>query len=115
MARSTTDRKITFDVDNVRPASSALPEVAYKDAIIALLQRHASSLESWSQSAVPLIAVSRQAAGVHPFLLTVNRTYAEHRPLILSPDMIWLLILQGVALHINADAGRGTLLSALSP
>jgi hypothetical protein len=29
--------------------------------------------------------------------------YAEHRPLVLSPDMIWLLILQGFASHIEAD------------
>lgn len=29
--------------------------------------------------------------------------YAEHRPLVLSPDMIWLLILQGFASHIEAN------------
>jgi hypothetical protein len=30
--------------------------------------------------------------------------YAGHRPVALSPDMIWLMICQGVAHHINANA-----------
>ena len=30
------------------------------------------------------------------------RAYAEHRPFVLSPDMIWLLISQGFARHVNA-------------
>jgi hypothetical protein len=30
--------------------------------------------------------------------------YANHRPIVLSPDDIWLLISQGVALHINRNA-----------
>lgn len=33
----------------------------------------------------------------------MHLAYAEHRPFILSPDMIWLLISQGFAQHINAN------------
>jgi hypothetical protein len=40
----------------------------------------------------------------HPFLAAVAQAYADHRPLVLSPDMVWLLITQGVAAHINAHA-----------
>lgn len=29
--------------------------------------------------------------------------YADHRPFVLSPDMIWLLISQGFAQHVNAN------------
>jgi hypothetical protein len=42
----------------------------------------------------------------HPLMAALHLAYAQHRPLSLSPDMIWLLICQGVAHHINADAER---------
>jgi hypothetical protein len=31
----------------------------------------------------------------------IHQAYQDHRPLVLSPDMFWLLITQGHALHIN--------------
>ena len=31
------------------------------------------------------------------------RAYADHRPFVLSPDMIWLLISQGFARHVEAN------------
>ncbi|MEM8891397.1 MAG: DUF4419 domain-containing protein, partial [Bacteroidota bacterium] len=39
--------------------------------------------------------------GSHPFLGSLYSAYADHRPVILSPDMIWLLILQGFSRHVN--------------
>lgn len=45
-------------------------------------------------------------AGVnfHPMIATLHLAFHDHRPLSLSPDMIWLLISQGVANHINAKS-----------
>ena len=40
--------------------------------------------------------------GKDVFFQTIVRAYAEHRPLVLSPDMIWLLISQGFARYVNA-------------
>jgi Domain of unknown function (DUF4419) len=37
----------------------------------------------------------------HPVLAALYRAFMQHRPLCLSPDMIWLLLCQGVAHHIN--------------
>jgi uncharacterized protein DUF4419 len=37
--------------------------------------------------------------GVHPLLGAVGRAFAEHRPLVLSPDAVWLTIASGVARH----------------
>lgn len=34
---------------------------------------------------------------------TINVAYGEHRPLILSPDIIWMTISQGVSTHINQN------------
>ena len=42
--------------------------------------------------------------GKDVFFQTVVRAYADHRPLVLSPDMIWVLISQGFARYVNAHA-----------
>jgi hypothetical protein len=39
--------------------------------------------------------------GFHPFFEGVYAAYADHHPFTLSPDMIWLLISQGFAAHVN--------------
>ncbi|QDF01990.1 DUF4419 domain-containing protein [Myxococcus xanthus] len=41
--------------------------------------------------------------GVHPLLAAVHTAFAEHRPLVLSPDAIWLTMAQGVAQHIRLN------------
>jgi hypothetical protein len=42
--------------------------------------------------------------GVHPLLAAVHVAFSEHRPLVLSPDAIWLTIAQGVAQHVRLHA-----------
>lgn len=42
--------------------------------------------------------------GYHPFFNGMYQAYADHRPFTLSPDMIWLLISQGFARHVNQHA-----------
>lgn len=42
--------------------------------------------------------------GTHSFLQGMYRAYAEHYPFVLSPDMIWLLISQGFATHVDIHA-----------
>ena len=44
--------------------------------------------------------------GVHPLLSAIGRAFAEHRPLVLSPDAVWLTIAQGVAQHIRLHAAE---------
>lgn len=41
--------------------------------------------------------------GYNSFFNGMYQAYANHRPFILSPDMIWLLISQGFAQHINTN------------
>ena len=41
--------------------------------------------------------------GYHSFFNGMYEAYAHHRPFVLSPDMIWLLISQGFANHINSN------------
>lgn len=42
--------------------------------------------------------------GEHPFLTGILTAYKEHRPFVISPDIIWLLISQGFARHISNNA-----------
>ena len=44
------------------------------------------------------------ACEYHPFTSCLHDSYAEHRPIIFSPDMFWLLIAQGFANHVNMNA-----------
>lgn len=44
--------------------------------------------------------------GIHPLLAAVHQAFAEHRPLVLSPDVVWLTLAQGVAQHIRLNAER---------
>ncbi len=41
--------------------------------------------------------------GYHSFFKGMYKAYADHRPFVLSPDMVWLLICQGFARHVNAQ------------
>jgi len=42
--------------------------------------------------------------GYNSFFNGMYSAYAEHRPFVLSPDMIWLLISQGFSRHVNANS-----------
>lgn len=44
--------------------------------------------------------------GYHSFFNGMYQAYADHRPFVISPDMIWLLISQGFARHVNANAEK---------
>jgi len=50
---------------------------------------------------------------IHPLIDAVHRAFSDHRPLVLSPDSIWLTIVQGFAHHLqeNAQAFRGRIVS----
>lgn len=42
--------------------------------------------------------------GYNPFFNGMYQAYADHRPFVISPDMIWLLINQGFARHVGANS-----------
>ncbi len=84
---------ITFAVDAVTPAAEPLPTIP-----IRLLREDA--LWSAGDPDLPVLKPN----GVHPLLGAVTWAFADHRPLVLSPDVIWLTVLQGVARHIRVHA-----------
>jgi hypothetical protein len=114
---------VTFDVSAVARATEALAEIPYKNAVEALLQKPPSRLPKRKFRAPveqseapeqfqPVEACSRyqgklvENVCLHPVIATLNLAFSDHRPLVLSPDMIWLLIAQGFANHVNANSNE---------
>ena len=116
----------TFEVSEVKRATEPLSEVPYKEAVEALItpgksqdirliikgKRNPCLPQDLPKAPAlrPVEACSRyygrllEAVAYHPVVAVVHRAFIDHRPLCLSPDTIWLMIIQGVANHINANA-----------
>ncbi|AVT28577.1 hypothetical protein C6361_02640 [Plantactinospora sp. BC1] len=84
---------VIFPVDDVTPAAEPLPTrplgELFGDAIVV-----------GGDPTLPVLVPD----GVHPLLGAVARAFADHRPLVLSPDAVWLTIAQGVAQHVRLHA-----------
>jgi hypothetical protein len=104
MLIQTSGKGITFAVDNVERATQPLRLGKTRDSIATLTGgydgRGTIKVESCSgyNSNVLLDMY------MHPLIAAVAFAYNDHRPLVLSPDMIWVAIVQGLALHINNNA-----------
>ncbi|GAA2677662.1 MULTISPECIES: DUF4419 domain-containing protein [Actinosynnema] len=85
----------TFAVDDVVPAAAPLPTTALR----ALFP---DALALGGDPDLPVL----EPAGVHPLLHATALAFAEHRPLVLTPDAIWLTIAAGLAQHIRLDPER---------
>ncbi len=87
----------TFPVSDVSPATKPLAEVPYRQAVQDFL---GTPVEACSGHHATLIARNRS----HPLIGALHEGFASHRPVSLSPDIIWLTICQGLAHHVNANA-----------
>ena len=120
----------TFEVADVPLASDPVPTSPARHAIFDLLTRdfRGSTNLFWELPAYfrgmpkQLQSASIERHGIeacgsenrllmtgvsfHPLVFAAHASFCFHYPLTLSPDMIWLLIVQGVAEHINANASQ---------
>lgn len=123
---SVADSATVFEVSEVLQADKPLPEIPYYEAVEALVKQPIYEsqyddtadetileedevaplngsqriIESCSQYSGRLVAF----VNFHPVVAAIHYAFNDHRPLCLSPDIIWLLISQGLANHINANA-----------
>lgn len=90
-------QKITFKANNVQKSDVLYPTVSYSNALKKLI---AEPLEAFpaSKNADSIIPVNMNA-----FVATVHLAFAKHYPLLLTPDQIWLLIIQGLSTQINKN------------
>jgi len=84
-----------FPVASVQIATVPLAETILSQAVQSLIGKELFTM--------PIDSPERMAVPVYMngFMQTVQYAYAQHRPLVISPDHIWLLICQGVSIHIN--------------
>jgi hypothetical protein len=94
---------VTFAVDDVAPASSPLPTCKPLEAVRDLLDappgRFAADESSQGQPTHGRVETCWSYAldcvagvGHHPLLAAAHLAYSGHRPLVLSPDVIWVTI-----------------------
>lgn len=87
---------VRFKVSDVPRADVPLPTVKTHIAIQNLVR---TPVESCCDYSGDVIAVDH-----HALIAAAHVAFDEHRPLTLSPDMLWLAIVQGVAQHVNLNA-----------
>ncbi|MBB6052722.1 DUF4419 domain-containing protein [Armatimonas rosea] len=87
----------TFAVDDVAPAQTRLKQ---ESLLTSLERRSGRTFINLPHHDKPVVA----NATFHPLIEAIHRAFADHRPLVLSPDAIWLTIQQGFAHHVNENA-----------
>lgn len=108
---TSTVNEITFAVDSVEIARELLTTYPIK--------RILTNQFSLPINYIPTAHDSLNLAPIHGngLIWTLQECYDKHRPLILTPDAIWLTICQGVSLHVNQhfDSLQGVLFNENKP
>jgi Domain of unknown function (DUF4419) len=104
----------TFAVSDVPPAVDPLPTVEPRAVFEVLaggpleaIWRPSSPLaRAWTSHALASRGDTgpRKEAPFHGFVTAVHAAFNDHRPLVLTPDAVWLAIAQGFAAHVAAHA-----------
>lgn len=82
-----------FIVSDVARAQSPLTATPLHEALPSLV---GTPVEACAGSASHLVACTR-----HGFVEAVRLAFAEHYPLVLTPDAVWLCLAQGFATHVR--------------
>lgn len=104
---------ITFKIEDLTKPDKVLhlidPNQIYKDLILSDYGYSEYDLKEKSID-IPYNIIAKSQSpnslvtfGYHSFFNGMYQAYADHRPFVLSPDMIWLLISQGFAQHVNSN------------
>ena len=89
--------------EGLREAVEQHARTGDKDAASLLRQESempASGIEACSRYHGSLVA----AVNYHPVMAAAHLAFQDHRPLVFSPDIVWLMIAQGFANHVRANA-----------
>src|SRR5271154_1905243 len=88
---------ITFKVDNVKQGVLDTKYLRPKDM---------QTVKGLVGNGVEACSLSESSfiSSTHNLLSSINTAYDQHLPLVLSPDMLWLTISQGLSTHITNNA-----------
>ncbi|HBE18174.1 MAG TPA: hypothetical protein DEG17_01220 [Cyanobacteria bacterium UBA11149] len=87
--------KVRFCVDAVEPAKENLPVRNLKFQLNRFFEKQLLAFSHDEESLV----IHRHR--IHPLAQAVHTAFSEHRPLLLTPDIVWITLAQGFAQHIN--------------
>jgi Domain of unknown function (DUF4419) len=82
----------TFNVDSVNAVLTPLPRHSVRDRFPDILD---------GSSSAGFIVDADEA---HPLIGAVHLAFSQHRPLVLTPDAVWLTIAQGFAQHLRINS-----------
>jgi hypothetical protein len=99
MSTRTRTPGITFTVQQVERATKPLPTCKTHEALNHLLDRKIEGCCDYTADCI-------QKVTFHPLLAAAHFAFSQHRPLVLSPDLIWVAIVQGLAQHVRNHAER---------
>lgn len=85
---------ITFRVHEVEQATEPKKTVKTNDSVALLAGGVVEACCDYTDNCV-------EAVSLHPLIAATHLAFSEHRPLVLSPDMIWTTIVQGLAQHVR--------------
>ena len=100
----------TFDVCEVKPATELIKHETDAANIFKhlLIRDYQNNPEQQKKSVILCSSLDDDDkliyANTNPFMSAVYMAYAQHRPLTISPDMIWLMIAQGLVIHVKENA-----------
>ena len=93
----------TFQVDDVEKNSLPLPET---DVVNTVTERSGKVRpEAWSKPTRRPVD-EKDSTWINGFVSAVHTAYAQHYPLELGPDAVWMCIAQGLAHHVNQNVEK---------
>lgn len=97
--------QISFSVDEVEQAKELLPTQEAKSQFERQLEKPVLAFSHDDRFQTVSARYNHPLAhGIHPLAFAVHLAFSEHRPLLLTPDIIWITIAQGFAHHVNNHA-----------
>ncbi|CAB9518404.1 expressed unknown protein [Seminavis robusta] len=100
-----TPRGLRFTLHNVKPTDAVLREVPAKEAFSNLLGTplEASNFDDDDDAEQQKLLSGTES---QPLIMSALRAWANHRPLVISPDAVFLTIVQGLAHHVHLDPDK---------
>lgn len=81
---------------SLTPPTMLLEESSPQGAIEKLIKAPVEACSEYSERVI--------STQFHAFISALHSAFVDHRPFVLSPDMIWLLISQGFSNHVNENS-----------
>jgi len=88
---------VTFNVDNVNKPDSLLKAFTLLEIMTDRIGKDITYIPNSQTDQTSLASYN------NGLIQTIHSCFDQHRPLILTPDAIWLTISQGISIHVNQN------------